>query len=181
MIKISFLAGELFLTGIWLLARLFVWLRQKKIEWKREAVLLLMYINLAVIVRFTFFPMARVDGRVQPLLFDPAKIYPFRINLKPLVHLFRYKSRREMLLNVLGNVGLFVPGGILLPIVYSRRLNRFWKVTAAGLLLSLCIELLQLPFRVRATDVDDLLLNTLGVMLGYGIYALVRALKKRRA
>ena len=41
--------------------------------------------------------------------------------------------------------------------------------------------LLQLPFRVRATDVDDLLLNTLGVMLGYGIYALVRALKKRRA
>ena len=180
MIRISFLAGELFFTGIWLLARLFIWLRQKRIDWKCEAVLLLMYINLAVILRFTFFPMARVGGKVRPLLFDPAKIYPFRVNLRPLTDLLDYKSRREMLLNVLGNAGMFVPSGIVLPVVY-KKLDSLWKVTAVGFLLSLCIELLQLPFSVRATDVDDLIMNTLGVMLGYGIYALVRALKNRKA
>ena len=34
--------------------------------------------------------------------------------------------------------------------------------------------MIQLPFSVRATDVDDLIMNTTGVILGYGIYALVQ-------
>ena len=40
--------------------------------------------------------------------------------------------------------------------------------------ISLCIEIIQLPFSVRATDIDDLILNTVGVIVGYGIYALIR-------
>ncbi|MBQ2750269.1 MAG: VanZ family protein, partial [Clostridia bacterium] len=50
----------------------------------------------------------------------------------------------------------------------------------AGFLMSLSIELLQLPFAVRASDVDDLILNSLGVVLGYGIYALVNAMVRLR-
>lgn len=46
-----------------------------------------------------------------------------------------------------------------------------------GFLLSLSIEIIQLPFAVRASDVDDLILNTLGCMVGYGIYALVRKIR----
>lgn len=63
--------------------------------------------------------------------------------------------------------------GILLPIVY-KKLDCFWKVAAVGALISLCIEILQLPFPARASNVDDLILNTLGVAAGYGIYAAVR-------
>ena len=51
MVKISFLTAELVFAAIWLLTRLVVWIRQGRISWKREAVLLLMYINLAVIIR----------------------------------------------------------------------------------------------------------------------------------
>ena len=81
MVEIPFLSLELVFSAIWLISRIAVWIRQKRIDGKREAVLLLMYINLAVMIRFVFFPMAKVDGRVQPLIFDIAAAFPFRVNL----------------------------------------------------------------------------------------------------
>lgn len=177
MLTISFFTAELAFTIIWLLTRLIVWKRQGGIPWKREAVLLLMYINLAVIIRFVFFPRALVEGHIQPLVFQASEAFPFRMNLIPLVHLFNYGSVRDIVWNVVGNAVMFVPTGIVLPIVY-RSLNSFWKVTACGALISLCIEILQLPFASRASDVDDLILNTLGVVIGYVIYAAVRHIKR---
>lgn len=179
MIEIQFLFLELAFASIWLAIRFGVWVKQKHIDWKREAVLLLMYINLAVIIRFVFFPMDKVDGQVQPLIFDIATAFPFRVNLVPLVNLFDYDSKRDLLLNVIGNVAMFIPSGIVLPIIY-KRLDTFIKVIFAGGGISLCIEMMQLPFSVRASDIDDLILNSVGVMLGYGIYALVRCLKRAK-
>ncbi len=173
MLKISFLTLESVFTVLWLVCRSVVWIRQRRIDWKREAVLLLLYVDLAVIIRFSFFPMARVDGCVQPLLFDPSTAFPFRINWIPFVRLPDYDSRRDMLVNIIGNIAMFIPSGIVFPVIY-KKLNSFWKVAGAGVLLSLCIEILQLPFSVRASDVDDLILNTAGVIIGYGIYTLVR-------
>ena len=177
MIEIPFLFLELVFTLTWLAIRIGVWGKQKSIDWKREAVLLLMYINLAVIIRFVFFPFSKVDGNVQPLIFDVATAFPFRVNLVPLVNLFDYDSMRDLLINVIGNVAMFIPSGIVLPIIY-KRLDTFIKVILAGGGISLCIEIIQLPFSVRASDIDDLMLNTVGVMLGYGIYALIRYLKR---
>ena len=73
---------------------------------------------------------------------------------------------------------MFIPSGIILPVI-CRNPDTFGKTAAAGFLLSLCIETAQLPFAVRATDIDDLILNTLGVMTGYGIYRLVKRKIKR--
>ena len=41
MLEISFLSAELIFTAVWLLVRISVWKRQKSIDWKREAVLLM--------------------------------------------------------------------------------------------------------------------------------------------
>ena len=65
MIEISFPLAEALLAGLWLLMRIGAWIRQGHIAPKRELALVLMYINLAVILRFTFFPMALADGRVR--------------------------------------------------------------------------------------------------------------------
>ncbi len=175
--EISFLTAESIFTLLWVLVRITLWISRKRIDWKREAVLLLMYINLAVILRFVFFPKALVDGHVQPLVFDPAAAFPSRVNLIPLVHLFDYDSTGDILWNVVGNVAMFLPSGLILPVVYKKR-NSFGKVLVAGALLSLCIEILQLPFASRASDIDDLILNTLGVAVGYGIYVWIRRLKR---
>ena len=63
------------------------------------------------------------------------------------------------------NAVMFAPFGFLLPVLWCK--CRKWKVTVlAGFLLSLTIEILQM-FCFRATDVDDLLMNTLGASFGF--------------
>lgn len=179
MVEIPFLLLELIFTVIWIVVRIIIWIEKKHIDWKREVLLLLIYINLAVILRFTFFPMSKVDGHIQPLIFDSATVFHFRVNLIPLVNLFDYDNKRDLLLNVIGNAAMFIPSGIVLPIVY-KRLDTFVKVILAGAGTSLCIEIIQIPFSVRATDIDDLILNTIGVIVGYGIYTLVQCLRKNK-
>ena len=86
--------------------------------------------------------------------------------------------KREALINIIGNVSLFIPTGIILPILY-KRLNTFWKVLFAGAGISLCIELVQLALPNSVTDIDDLILNTAGVIIGYAIYSLIRRMIKK--
>ena len=95
------------------------------------------------------------------------------------MHLLEYDSKKELLLNLIGNTAMFIPSGIVLPMIY-KNLNSFRKVIGAGALISLCIEIFQLPFFERATDVDDLLLNTFGAAIGCLIYMLVHKSVKRK-
>ena len=181
MIEITYSFTLILLTCLWILTRSLFWLRDRKISPKRELELILVYICLIVVVRFTFFPFSKVNGQVQPLLFDPANAFPPRINLIPMVYLLDYEFRREALINVIGNTAMFVPLGIIWPRVF-RKLDTPGKVIAAGVGFSLCIEILQLPFFDRVSDVDDLLLNSLGFLIGYGLYRIVhKAIKKSGA
>lgn len=162
-------------TVLWVLARLGISVRRGRVSWKREFQMLLVYICIVVVVRFTFFPFFKVDGRIQPLLFDPAKIFPPRINLLPIVYLFDYPVFREALINFLGNSLMFLPLGIVWPVAFQK-LDTHGKVIAAGAGTSLLIEILQLPFFDRVSDIDDLILNTTGFLAGYGIFLLAKAM-----
>ena len=172
MIEISLLIGEVFLLMLWLINRGMIWIQQKKIVWKREALLLLMYINLAVLVRFVFHPFFTVNGQVQPLIINMSSIQPLRVNLIPLVNILDYDIKREAAINILGNISMFMPTGFMMPILF-KQLDCFWKVLLAGAGLSFVIEMIQLLFPGSVTDIDDLILNAAGVAIGYGIYKLV--------
>ena len=177
MIKISLLTGELCFTVLWILSRGMIWMQQKKVVWKREALLLLMYINLAVLIRFVFYPFFTVNGEVQPLIINMSSLQPLRVNLIPLVNILDYDIKREAAINIIGNISMFIPTGVIMPILY-KRLDCFWKVFLAGVGLSFVIEVIQLLFPGSVTDIDDLILNTLGVAVGYGIYAACKRLKR---
>ena len=71
--------------------------------------------------------------------------------------------------NVLGNIALFVPFGFLFPLVY-RNLAKFKQVFWASVFVSLAFELVQLITRSGQFDVDDILLNSLGGVIGYFIF-----------
>ena len=177
-VKISLLIGEVIFTLVWLIYRGITVVVQKRFCWKQEALLLLMYINLSVIIRFVFYPFFAVDGQVQPLIIQAREIFPPRINLIPFLYITDYEVKREALINIIGNVSLFIPTGIILPILY-KRLNSFWNVLLAGAGISLCIEVIQLLLSNSVTDIDDLILNTAGVIIGYAVFSLVRRLIKR--
>ena len=178
MIAISYPFAIGLITLAWVLTRIIVWKKTGLFRLKREAELILVYICLVVVARFTFFPFSKVDGRVQPLIFDAVQMWNFRINLLPLVYITDYEALWEMKVNLIGNTAMFIPIGIIWPAVF-RKLDTHKKVIAAGVGFSLFIEILQLPFYDRVTDIDDLILNSLGFLLGYGIYLLAKRSKRK--
>ena len=75
-----------------------------------------------------------------------------------------YVSIYYVLLNLLGNVGIFMPLAFFLPALF--RAQRHWYVFMPTLILSVVtVELLQFIFMVGSCDVDDLILNVMGGML----------------
>jgi glycopeptide antibiotics resistance protein len=76
-----------------------------------------------------------------------------------------------MMNNLLGNLLGFIPFGLLLPLVIPFFRNLF-KTLLAGFLLSLGYETIQLVFDLGIFDVDDLILNTAGALIGFIIFTL---------
>ena len=74
------------------------------------------------------------------------------------------------------NVMVFIPIGALLGTGYTRL--QWWKLLLIGFVLSVVIELLQLVLKRGCCEFDDVMHNTLGCLIGYGIFCLFRLCKK---
>ena len=178
MIYISYPSLLTAITVMWLLVRGAVWIKNKRISLRRELELLTVYGCIVVVARFTCFPFDKVNGSLPPLIFDPSRLIPPNTNLIPLVYLCDYDQLGVILLNVGGNIAMFIPIGIVWPVAF-RELDNWKKALAAGAGFSLFIEIFQLLFYERVTDTDDLLMNSLGFIIGYGIYSLARIVVKK--
>ena len=83
------------------------------------------------------------------------------------------------LINIVGNVVMFIPLGTFLPVLWSK-LQKAWKAIPVGFLVIACVEMCQL-FTLRGRcDIDDVLLNVLGVFLGYAGWRLTQFCRKKR-
>ena len=94
----------------------------------------------------------------------------YHYNLVPFQEILRYWNYRDQLgmlsfTNLAGNILVFVPFGFLAAMASRKR--SFIRTSLDGFLLSLMVETFQLLTMVGSFDVDDLILNTLGVMLGF--------------
>jgi glycopeptide antibiotics resistance protein len=90
------------------------------------------------------------------------------IPLKTIINYVFYEENQNIAIqNILGNIIVFVPFGFLLPLIVTRRLKIFSIVTLS-FLLSLVLELVQIS-GIGSFDVDDLILNTFGALLGFRI------------
>ena len=69
------------------------------------------------------------------------------------------------------NVVLFIPLGIFLPLLY-KKFDKMGKIALAGFLISASVEVVQM-FGCGATDINDLITNTVGVCLGFCIYKML--------
>ncbi|MCM1261300.1 MAG: VanZ family protein [Butyrivibrio sp.] len=83
------------------------------------------------------------------------------------------------IVNTLLNILLFIPFGFLVPALWKER-RSLKNVALLGFGLSLLIETLQI-FTFRCTDIDDLIFNTLGAVLGYYIWIIFLHFNRKRA
>lgn len=80
--------------------------------------------------------------------------------------------------NLVGNVVVFIPFGFLFPYVLKRGRN-FWVMFFHAFLFVSGIEIFQLFSAFGAFDVDDILLNCLGAVIGYFFFLLNDLIDKR--
>lgn len=80
--------------------------------------------------------------------------------------------------NLLLNIAMFMPLGFLLPILFDK-LKKTWKTYIMGLVISLSIEIMQLTLGLGVFEFDDILNNTLGTMIGFGVYIFLNALVRK--
>ena len=133
----------------------------KKIIW----VVFLIYI--ACMVYFLFF--SESYGRTE--------VFGYRYNLKPFSEIMRYIRYHNSIgiwhfvLNIIGNVVAFIPFGLFVPVL-AKSYRHFITTFLGGTLFSLCIETIQLVFKVGSFDIDDIMLNVCGIIIGFLLFHL---------
>lgn len=149
---------------------------KRKAEPLRELALFLFVIFLAGLFSQTVIPeyeilsdgIRLVTGRVHK-----TNLIPFKVIWETWHELFENGNVRYFIINFLGNILIFIPFGLLFPFIWRTSGRR---VILFGLATSLFIECAQL-FLARGSDVDDLLLNTLGTAMGFGVFRLLQGLR----
>ncbi len=151
-------------------------MQEKRYQRFRIVCNILFFIYLVVLFYFLFF--AEIAGRM-----DADRTYHYNLVLfKEIGRFLRYRHLLgwyPVCANLLGNILIFVPFGMLVPML-SKKYKRFWCVALLSFELSLAVELIQLLTKVGSCDVDDMLLNTIGGMLGYAVYAWLRGRRRKR-
>lgn len=104
----------------------------------------------------------------------------YRYNLVPFSEIKRYFKYfsvigiESFMLNIVGNVVAFVPFGLLIPII-AKGYRKFFIILFDGIMFTVIIESVQLILKVGSFDVDDMILNTMGVIIGYIVFKLLYA------
>ncbi len=144
---------------------------------KQKGVWVLFILYLVALIYLVFF--AETFRRGERLSME----YAYNLELfKEIRRFYRYRKQLGMdvmLVNLAGNVLAFMPFAFMLPVV-SPKARGFFKTVFLTFLLSLSIECVQLAARVGSFDVDDLLLNTIGGILGFIAYRIVQKIRVRR-
>lgn len=180
LIKLSLLALDktIFYFLFFAVARL-IWLllirHRRKVTSEAGMWLLVFYLILVLMVttfRDSYFPWQIVWHWQRPAS---------AINLvfmKETWKLIYAPSRLDFIYNSFGNIFCFLPLGILLPLVFPKKMTLI-RTLFTGLFFSLLIETLQYFLATGISDVDDVFFNTVGALLGYGLYFVGHKLRRK--
>ncbi|MDD3646620.1 MAG: VanZ family protein [Candidatus Gracilibacteria bacterium] len=151
----------------------FIW---KKIKVEKIILTSIFYFYIISLLTVTIFPIP-IQGLNEVGIYagDNNNYIPFLSILDILINdnlgtIIKIKQ-------IVGNIVLFLPMGFFIPLIWKSK-DYFKKALLIGLGFSFCIELLQyiisliLGFNYKVTDIDDILLNTLGFIIGFFLYKL---------
>lgn len=119
---------------------------------KRKLIFILFSLYLVAVFSAVGIP------NIRALVFDPS------INIIPIIDIVN--SPISYIRNELLNILLFIPLGVFLPIIWSQDIFTLKRTVIFAMGLSFMIEISQL-FTFRLTDIDDIITNMLGAILGY--------------
>ena len=120
------------------------------------------------------------------LLFKKKSVGSFQtINLIPFRTIIDYLFNEDVIVrsfafsNIMGNIAIFIPLGIYIPLLINKK--SIFTNSAIVALISLCVEIVQYILAIGTADVDDIILNTIGGLLGILIFKLVYLIFKDKS
>ena len=140
----------------------------------RRILQIIFIIYIFLLLRFTLFKYAHITSLWDAFFLRKREysIIPFRATYG----MIRGLSPLRLIENLAGNIILFVPFGILLPLAFETKR----KTLLFGCMTSCLIEILQFVFAMGTADIDDIILNTLGTVFGYVIYIIAKHIFRER-
>lgn len=159
---VPFLYIAILLIVIWAIYRVIIFKKNSNSNIVREIFMNLFFIYFLMVINLTFCKMGAI-------------VFSFRsqghANLIPIVETIKMFNNNFMgvgnaYYNVIGNILLFVPLGLGIPLFFKNK-NKLGKVALYGFMASLSIESLQYLTSINITDVDDIIFNTLGAIIGF--------------
>lgn len=147
-------------------------IKNQKVNWYHESSLFIFVIFIVGLASQTIIPKFEFGitgfNIVKSGIHD-TNLIPFKVLFETYNEVFVNGYINYFLINFLGNIMLFIPFGIFIPLLWRVSIK---KVILIGFCSSLFIEVSQLLL-TRGTDVDDLILNTIGVVLGVVLYRIL--------
>lgn len=137
----------------------------------KMTLLLILCLYLAILSKLILFKYIPLSEIINHFNFTYDEYHWRSNNFVPFKTIYFYLYLADINLNIrienlVGNIIGFVPFGFILPLL-AKKFQKLSAVTVSTFCLSLTFELLQLVFEFGSFDVDDLILNTIGGLLGY--------------
>lgn len=148
---------------------------KKKFPITKHFFYLSLFIYFIGVISITLFPIPVNKALIQDIIKDG---YTINYNFIPFNSIFSILSNNNVksIIRLLGgNILMFIPLGYLIPMIF-KSFSKFNKIVILGVASSFLIEFAQgfiayiIGYRYRIVDVDDIILNTFGAIIGYLVF-----------
>lgn len=174
MISIPYILIAAILIAIWTIYRLFTLKKLKEKNTKREISISIFFIYFLILINLTICKMSALSISFE---------HNSHINYIPLIETVRMFQHNILgapnaIFNVIGNILAFLPLGFFIPLLFEKK-NKIGVIALYGFLTSLLIETIQYFTAYNLTDIDDIIFNTLGAILGYVSFNIIYNIFKK--
>lgn len=155
---------------------------KRKFSIKQHLLYFVFYFYVSAVISVTIFPLPMQKNLIQDmkaLNYLHNNFVPF----KSISQMMQVGNITIILRNILGNIILLSPLGFFIPLLFKRT-RKISSILIIGLLCSSGIELAQylisavIGYTYKITDIDDIILNTIGVLAGFVLFKLVKILRE---
>ena len=174
----SMLSYCILLTPCYIVLR-FLWMRHRPKILFRELLMYVFFLYCVSIFSQTIIPHFSIIKGDVDFYFDhsfvSSNLTPFA-TISLYVHQLDGPLRHIAFYNLAGNIILFIPFGLLMPLIW-RKLRTFWGMCVLAITIPVFIEGTQY-FIGRSVDIDDVILNAIAIIFGYFVYAVIGEIVK---
>lgn len=170
---LSFAIVFVIMTAVWIVYRIIRIKKHGGTNLLREILLNVFFIYFIAVVQLTLFKQGQFDLRYGGKWY--VNVIPIRETVRMITRY--HESMRRIMYNVGGNILLFIPFGFFMPLLFEK-MNSIKKVLLYALCFSFTIEFIQYFAVADTSDIDDIIFNCMGAVIGILCYRIFYSIFK---